>query len=270
MRSAGLFSWAAPLRLAPFTSTVRVLVVLTVFLASGDAWAGKDKKSKKDDHGVQETGIEAFDSVFVRVGEIDAHLTSADTELKTGKKNLNDALGLQRGTPFADGLDELQKRAEGKLQLTLTKGAAPKLSPTDAVPTNVQSAVDAVNALTSNMTTSLTDLESLAPEIQGLIGETGEMPDRLMSEFSGGSASLLQKLFVLPKTTKALKADIDLTMGLDDRATSLTHRMTDMMNLVTTEFGGGGGAHEAHGNKPAGGPGNKPAGGPGKKHAPAP
>ncbi|MCA9490146.1 MAG: hypothetical protein KC621_09485 [Myxococcales bacterium] len=252
-----------------------LIVCVLSLLVAGDAFgASKSKKSKnKADTGVQETGIEAFDSVFARVGEIDAQLTSTETELRTGKRNLNSALDLQRGTPLTDGITELQKRAEGKLQVTLTKGNVPTLSATDAIPTNVQSAVDAVNALSLNMTTSLTGMQSLVPEIQGLIDEAGHMPDRLKDEFSGGSANLVDQLFKLPKTTKALKADIDLTMGLDDRAMSLTNRMTDLLDLVTTEFAPGpsnGHGNAGSGNKPAGGPGNKPAGGPGNKPAGGP
>ncbi|MCB9685759.1 MAG: hypothetical protein H6735_12025 [Alphaproteobacteria bacterium] len=252
-----------------------LIVCVLSLLVAGDAFgASKDKnaKKKKTDTGVQETGIEAFDAVFARVGEIDAQLTSTESELRTGKRNLNTALDLQRGTPLTDGIAELQKRAEGKLQVTMAKGNVPKLSATDAIPSNVQSAVDAVNALSLNMTTSLTDMESLVPEIQGLIDEAGQMPDRLKDEFSGGTANIVDQLFKLPKTTKALKADIDLTLGLDDRAMSLTNRMTDLLDLVTTEFAPGGsgpsngrGNQGTTGNKPAGGPGNKPAGGPGKK-----
>ena len=62
-----------------------LIVCVLSLLVAGDAFgASKSKKSKnKADTGVQETGIEAFDSVFARVGEIDAQLTSTETELRT-------------------------------------------------------------------------------------------------------------------------------------------------------------------------------------------
>ncbi len=224
-----------------FGRFLRVLAVLSVVgsvALAAPQGSSKGKPKEKADSGIELTGIESFDSVFARVGEIDARLASAEAELRTGKRNLNGALELKKGTPLADGLAELQARAGNKLELTVTNRAVPKLSATDAVPTNVQQAVDAVNRLTENMTTSLTDLRSLQPEIEGLVSEVGDMPARLTQEFSGGSASLFEQLFALPKTSKALKHDIDVTLGLADRTTALTSRMTDLLGVVNTEFGG--------------------------------
>lgn len=214
-----------------------VLVLGLVASVSGDAFAkDKDKDKKKKDEGIQETGIESFDAVFLRVDEIDGHLVSADQQLRTGKRNLNTALELKKGTPISDGLAELQARAGDQLQLTLNEKAVPQLTVKDAVPTNVQSAVDAVNGLTLNMSTSLTDLTALQPEIEGLVGEVTAMPARLKDEFSGGSSNIVQQLVSLPKASKALTHDIDFTLGLADRTTSLTTRMTDLMSVVTTTF----------------------------------
>lgn len=224
-------------------------LVIGSLVFGGDAFA-KDKKKKKDkeDEGIQMTGIEAFDSVFKRVGEIDGRLAASEAELRTGKGNLNTALELKRGTPISDGIAELQDRAAGKVSLAVNKQAMPKLTVDQAVPSNVQSAVDAVNAMTVNFSTSLTELAALAPEIDGLVKETRKMPARLKDEFDGGA---LDMLFTLPKVSKALTHDIDITTGLAARSTSVTTRMTDVLGVVQSEFGHGKpGAGTGKGNKP--------------------
>ena len=217
----------------------QAMVVGTLVMALGsDAWAGKDKDKKKDkkQQGIELTGIQSFDRVFARVGEIDSLLTDAELQLRTGKRNLNTALDLKKGTPIADGLANLQNRAEGKLGIAMD-GAVPKLAATDAVPANVQNAVDAVNGLTLNMTTSLADIKAIAPEIDRLVKDAQKLPNRLKDEFTKtNGAGLVDMLFKLPKTSKALTHDIKVTTGLAGRTTALTSRMTDILGVLHDEF----------------------------------
>src|SRR5688500_8173850 len=93
-----------------------------------DAFGKDKKKTKKDkDEGILMTGITAFDSVFVRVGEIDKRLAASEAHLRTGKSDLNTALELKRGTPISTGIAELQERAQGKVSLAMNNQAVPKL-----------------------------------------------------------------------------------------------------------------------------------------------
>lgn len=202
--------------------------------------AGNDKKKagKKKD-GVQETGIKSFDKVFREVGDIDQRLSHAENQLRTGRTNLNAALGLPKGTPFADALTDLQSKAGGKLRLAVGGGGIPKLEPTDAVPRNVQVAVDGFNGFTQNLTSSFADVKDLSKDITGLVDATAKMPNNLVKEFtksSNGSVNLLEKLFVLPKAVKATTHNIKIVTGLDDRVTSLSNRMTDLVQVVNQSF----------------------------------
>lgn len=237
-------------------------VVLGLLVSSLSAEAADKKKKKgKEDEGIILTGLPAFDSVFKRVGEIDRRLSASEGQLRSGKSNLNSALDLKRGTPISDGIAELRSRAEGKVSIAVDKRAMPKLTVDEAVPSNVQSAIDAVNAMTGNFATSLVELRALAPEIDGLVKETTKMPARLKDEFTKGGGGTLDKLFTLPKVSKALTHDIGITAGLADRTTSVTTRMTDVLSVVTTEFGG-----RAPGNGSGGRQGASPGSGgtPGK------
>jgi hypothetical protein len=243
------------------------LLLSGVAQAKDDKGKGKDKKDQPD--GIELTGIEAFDSVFSQVADIDKTLSKMEGQLRDGKNNLNEALDLKKGTPVSDGLAELKTRAGNKVQVAMDKGGMPKLEATDALPSNVQGAVEAVNAMTSNFGVSIQQLTDLAPEMQQLVKQTSKMPGRLVDEFSkSGGGGLFDKLFKLPKISKALTQDVQLTAGLPDRANGIQSKMTDIAGSVSSSFGGpnvGGGGHGGGGSgKPAGG-GNADNGGGGGK-----
>lgn len=208
---------------------------LVLGLGTDDAFARKHRKGRNHD-AIALTGIQSFDRVFARVGEIDRLLASAESELRTGKRNLNAALELKRGTPLTQGLAELQHRAKGKLGRAMD-GRVPKLHATDAVPSNVSNAVDAVNGLAENLTASLADVQALAPEIERLVNDAQKLPDRLKAEFTRtNGAGLVDLVLKLPKTTKALTHDLEITTGLADRTTALTARMTEVLGVLNKEF----------------------------------
>lgn len=228
-------------------------VVLTGLVLSSSAFAKAKKKGK--DEGIIPTGIASFDRVFDRVDAIDGRLSRSEKQVRTSKSNLNTALGLKRNAPVSTALNQLQNKAQGKVKLALDNKAVPKLQVTDAVPANVQKAVDAVNSMTTNFSTTLDELTGMAPEIDQLVKETRKMPTNLKKEFSKRNDGLLDQIIKLPKAAKALTHDIGVTKGLSGRATSLTREMNGVLGLVRSEFGGGGGG-SGGGKKPA--PGKKP------------
>ena len=107
-----------------------------------------DKNGKKKGDQITMTGIDAFDSVFKQVGDIDHTLAGIEGQLRDGKNNLNSALDLKKGTTLADGLAELQKRGGSKIKVATDRGSMPRLEAEDGVPTNVRNAVNAVNDMT--------------------------------------------------------------------------------------------------------------------------
>jgi hypothetical protein len=219
------------------------MVVAVVLLATLPAMAKDKDKGKgggKNDSGIELTGIDSIDEVFKQVRDIDKRLTKVDNQLAAGKTNLNTALGLKKGTPISDGIKELNRVAGNKLQLGMS-GNVPKLQVSDAVPSNVQEAVDAVNAMTTNFPGAIQDLAGMAPEIDRLIKASTKMPNKLKEEFSKGGIGFFEKLFKLPKITKALTNDVKVTAGLPERTASVTKRMTDVLSTVQNEFGPGGG-----------------------------
>jgi len=226
---------------------------------------GGDKNAKKKGDQITMTGIDAFDSVFKQVGDIDHTLAGIEGQLRDGKGNLNTALDLKKGTTLSDGLAELQKRGGSKIKLATDRGAMPKLEAEDGVPTNVRNAVDAVNAMTANFGGSLDQLTSLAPDIEKLAKQSGKMPGRLVEEFKkSGNGGLFDRLFKLPKAAKALKGDIAVTTGLPDRAAGLSDRMNDILGTVEGSFGGHPTHHGSGGGDKDGDKGNQSGKGKGK------
>lgn len=223
MRSAGL--WFVP-------------VCLAVLLSGGSALA---KGTRETPEGIELTGIKSFDKVFRKVDGIDQRLTNAERDLQSGQQQLNTSLELKRGAPFSDAIAELKERAEGKLELSVSTMSAPTLSTTDAVPSNVQRSVDALNALTLDVTSALDELSGIGPEIDALVRKTGDMPANLREEFKKDSGSLLSMLFELPKTSKTLSHDLAVTRELPGRAVAVTEEMTALLDIVHSEFRGGGG-----------------------------
>jgi hypothetical protein len=107
----------------------------------------KDKKDKAEERPTIELcGLASFDEVFTKVAAIDEQLAAARQLLTTANRDLNTALELEKGTPLQDGLADLKAEAEGKLTVAM-EGTVPKLQAKNAVPANLQAAIDAVNGM---------------------------------------------------------------------------------------------------------------------------
>ncbi len=191
-----------------------------------------NKKGKKGKAKIEKTGIASIDAVFTQVGAIDSTLAGVETSLRAGKVNLNTALALEKGTPIEDAIASLQQVAGNKLSV-VTKGKVPQLSVTDAVPANVQQAVDGLNGLLTNLTSSIDDLAALPAQVQALVNESKSLPKKLSNEFQG---DLLGSLFAMPKALSALNADMAILTGLPARVTSVTSRSTEIIGLVSSTF----------------------------------
>lgn len=223
------------LTLPPLRSLARLLAVLVLVGAVGltDAEAARKKgKGKKKNVNVELTGVRAFDDVFVRVREIDRRLNKAEKLLRTGRQDLNTALGLKKKSTFTQGIAELRKRADGKLAVVM-KGNKPTLQATDAVPTKVQAGIDAVNRLTNNISTSMEELAGVPKEARALVQQAQVFPQRLKQELE---ADPITTLFKAPKVAKTLKGNLKVTSELPKRSTKVMGRMNDMVTVVRKEF----------------------------------
>ncbi|MBA2322052.1 MAG: hypothetical protein H0V89_12960 [Deltaproteobacteria bacterium] len=206
-------------------------LVLGATLLAVSAEAG----AKKNEDAIETTGIAMFDTVFAKVGPIDRTLSGVEGSLRTARTNLTSALDLQKGTPLKDALAELEREAGNQITLA-SRGNVPTLTAQDAMPSNVQSAIGAVNALTANLTSSLDDLQALPAQVDALITQTRRFPNQLRAEFAKGGTSLLDTLFAIPKASSALNHNLGIVTGLPDRTLSVTDRTTDILGVVSSTF----------------------------------
>ncbi|RME26043.1 MAG: hypothetical protein D6798_07535 [Deltaproteobacteria bacterium] len=170
---------------------------LTALLATGtllftvgvsDAHAKKNKGSSDEPALVEiEATNTSADEVFMAAKEIHDALNDIQTHLKDGTTELNNALGLAEGTPFADALADLQAKAGDKLTVAL-EGGKPTFSLADDAPDDVKTAVDSLNRFVEYHMTALDEAKALVPKAQevaqkaqgldaaGLAGEAASNP----------------------------------------------------------------------------------------------
>lgn len=127
---------------------------------SSVAWASSSSK-------IETIGVRSFDQVFSEARDVDNTLISAQQSRQSGRRDLNEVLGLDAKTSFEDALRELRSLGEGKLKV-VNRGNVPSLQASEAVPSNVQNAIDTVNSTVSeyqSLLTSLADIPEQCSEI---------------------------------------------------------------------------------------------------------
>ena len=225
----------------PWMALVAALALSLV--PANDAFATKDKKSegKEVPVNIELTGLKSFDNVFTEIADIDGRLDTTEKSLRTAKRDLNEALELKEGTPLKAAIADLQKKADGKVQVALN-GKQPKLEASEAVPKNVADALAAVNGLTAALVVSVDQLAGIPQEVKQLQKKTLKFPDQLKTELVENPTASIKDF---PKTLKVLKANGVVTSGLPQRSRDVSSRSVGILEVVASTFPAGAG------NKPA-------------------
>jgi len=219
----------------------RKLAVVVATFALGltlasDAQAGKkDKgKGKADVPEIEMTGLEAFDSIFTEFKAIDDKIGGAEKSMKVARRKLNEALELEKGTPLKAGMADLAAKAEGKIQMKMN-GKQPTLSASDAVPENVNDAINALNKMTKQLTISVEELASVPEDLKRLSAASADFPSSLKDELTKSGA----KITDAPKILKTLKGNLTATATLPDRSTKVAAHAGKMVVMVGEVFPSG-------------------------------
>jgi len=210
---------------------IGTLMLAMTLVGAGPALAKKKGKGKDD--GIQMTGVEAFDDVFRDVRSIDRRLSNASDVLSNAKGELTTALGLKKGTPLKKAIGELNERADGKVGLAM-KGKVPTLEATDAVPTDVQTGIDAVNQMNSDIITSIEDLVQVGKDLDSIMKKSKKFPNQIQKEFEG--EGLFDKIFKMPKAAKTTMHNLGVTKELPGKTERVLSRMQDIEQTVRKEF----------------------------------
>lgn len=183
---------------------------------------------------IKPTKISDFDAIFAEVTTIHDQLRDVKASCAGANKELTSALGLADGTPVADALADLKAKAEGKVEVVL-EGTKPKLKATDAVPANVQTALDAANKAVDIWSKAVQDTVSLKDPATQLATRTADLAKSVNKD-------LLKKnglgLSELPTVAADTKHNVAVTRSTPDKIEGVTTEIKASLDAVTATFGG--------------------------------
>jgi hypothetical protein len=231
--------------------TTLALALAVSLAVSVDAEAKKDKKKKGGDDVTTEQVAEESASAepmaltieTTGIADVDNIFTAAVAPLETIAKtrealdnvgtNLTSVLGLAEGTPLSDALNDLVAKAEGKINVAVGEQGMPKLEPGDAVPENVQQAIDAVNNSVNEVATAAAGLAELPAQFQQVAAAAASINPKSLTS-SGVKAT------EIPKTMKKITGNLKVVSSAPGQVEALVKSVDDFKNTLTSAFAGGG------------------------------
>ena len=217
------------------TKSIRFVVFLTAALGLGlvsqPAFAKKKRSST-----IQMTGIKSFDKIFKKARTTDKRLKSAEKSLKKSKKALRQTLKLGKKATYTDGLKELKTRANGKLRVVMV-GGVPSLKASEAVPTEIQASIDAINTLTKSMPSTIRDLKKVARSSTQMYNQSRKFPTNIQREMrSKGLDGLWAIVVKSPKITKKTYRNLKVIGGMPKRATKVNTELVHISSALVKTF----------------------------------
>lgn len=209
---------------------VSIAALLFALVLSPDALAGKTANKIPE---IEATGIAEFDPTFMDIKAIHADLDTIQASLKSSNQNLATALNLPRNTNLHKSLATLKKQANNKLEYTLEDGNWPKLRATDAVSSDVQRGIDAVNGLVDNLKTSSVSLAQMPDQCKDLVDTAHEFPGQLNLDLLAKNNLTVDKL---PTVAKKLKNNMKAVNATPDRVERVNTQVSNMLTEVSHTF----------------------------------
>jgi hypothetical protein len=212
---------------------------LASLLAAGlthapEAWAAKKGEEAADPCKVEapkitNSGIPEMDEVFTKAATIQDTVAGQTGKVCTARGQLNSALGVAADAPIKTALADLQTKAAGKLQVAMD-GAKPSLKATDAVPANVQAAIDAVNALIDTSAEAAKETAGLLPEAKGLATTAAGFPMKVPTIKVTGVD--------IPTAIKVVGENVKAIKQLPNQIEGLGAQMNGIVTDLKATFGG--------------------------------
>jgi hypothetical protein len=207
---------------------IRTLVLALALSAAAPNIAHAGSKAS-----IESLDISSLDSVFSDASDIESQLSSAQKKRKTARKNVNEILGLDPQTSFSDSLTELKSRGSGKIEVAMS-GSVPTLQATDAVPSDVSSAIDAVNSAVESYATMLTNLRDVPTESKQIARKIKKLDVAdLRSEM--GSFSITE-IPTRIQQVRTFKTNLEVTAGLPKKANTLVQNLGTDVQAVRDVF----------------------------------
>ena len=177
--------------------------------------------------------IASLDNIFSDAASIDSRLTSAQRKRKSARKNINSILGLSPKTAFSDSLVELKSRANGKVKVVM-QGSVPTLKATDAVPSDVSSAISAVNTAVKSYSTMITNLRDVPGESKQIARKAKKLDvSDLRSEMGAFSITAIPTRI---QQVRDFKTNLQVTSALPKKASTLVQNLGADVQSVRDVF----------------------------------
>lgn len=215
-------------------------VVLGAFLFAStftptDAFAKKDKSAEAEaDAGatfevlpIEETGISAFDDVFMKAKAINDKLTTSHDNIVAANDNIVTALGLTKGSPVGDAIAQLKKDAPGMLTVTMD-GMKPAVDVQPDAPDNVKNAVAAINGASDALVSTSAALATIPGEAKALVDACKEFPAKVPA--IAKEAGL--KATEIPSLLKKVKNNVKATGQIPNNTKVLVDTTGDTLNII--------------------------------------
>lgn len=222
------------IRTAPSRSVHMTLLV--AFCFGLGAFSPPADAKRKRTRSIQMTGVNSFDKVFKKARKANKRLKSAEKNLRESKVALRQTLKLGKRTTYVQGLKELKRRANGKLRVIMV-GGTPRLKATDAIPTNIQQSIDAINSLTTSMPQSIRDLKAVSRSSKQMYKQARKFPTNIQRELASSGLDGLWSIVVKsPKITKRTYKNVKVIGAMPNRAASVTSELAGISTSLVKTF----------------------------------
>jgi hypothetical protein len=177
---------------------------------------------------IQETGITAFDSVFMKAKAIHDTLDKVQGAIIGAQDELAVAVGLEEGTPIRLTMWELKQRAGGPIEVQMKDGK-PYLTLGGTGSDEVKGMVAAVNQGAAKLATIPGELAGLPAEVQQLVAACQAFPSQLNPQLlKEAGMNPLQ----LPKVAKTLAGNIKAVTATPKRLDVLGTAAKDLLTGI--------------------------------------
>ena len=213
----------------------RLAMLLTAALGMSLASPVAEAKRKRA-RAIQMTGIQSFDAVFKKARTTNKRLRSAEQNLRASKLALRQSLKLSKQSTYVQGLRELKRRANGKLRVVMV-GGTPRLRATDAVPTEIQRSIEAVNALTVRIPDTVRDLRAVSRSSKKMYNQSRKFPRNIQRELSRKGVDGLWSIVVRsPRIAKRTHKNLKVIGGMPKRAARVSGDLADISSSLVNTF----------------------------------
>jgi hypothetical protein len=212
------------------------MVALSLSTTAEAGKKGKDKGAKEAkgssaDMEIQTTGIEQVDAVFEKAKAPIETVMAATAAVDGVSMSLNEALGLDGGTPFADAINDLKAKADGKVSVAM-EGEVPTVSAADGTPENLVTAIDNLNKSLKDAATALAGLAEISAQVQAVAEEGKSFADPAVLKDLGATPGQLLK------APKAVGSNLKVLGAAPGAVTDLASSFADLGKTLTSAFSG--------------------------------